>query len=190
VLASISATAGHAPPARFVPLAPRRSEPEPSPLGFAEALRFLEGVEERGAIARTVLRYARSRFRRAVLLTVNRGIAQGWSGLGEGLTAERVSKIRLALGAPGIVDTVARTQAHFLGPLTKTEANIRLLKQLGGGVPQNALLVPILALGRVVNLFYADDGRGGTVDAGGVGELLILATRISHSYDALVARVR
>jgi hypothetical protein len=137
-----------------------------------------------------VLRYARSRFRRAVLLTVNRGIAQGWSGLGEGLTAERVSKIRLALGAPGIVDTVARTQAHFLGPLTKTEANIRLLKQLGGGVPQNALLVPILALGRVVNLFYADDGRGGTVDAGGVGELLILATRISHSYDALVARVR
>jgi hypothetical protein len=73
VLDALSRGAGHAPPVRFVPAAPRRDEPEPSPLGFAEAVRFLEGVEERGAIARTVLRYARSRFRRAVLLTLNRG---------------------------------------------------------------------------------------------------------------------
>jgi hypothetical protein len=50
--------------------------------------------------------------------------------------------------------------------------------------------VPILATGRVVNVFYADAGKGGVVDAGGVGELLILATRIAKSYDALLARVR
>ncbi len=190
VLASLARAPGHAPPARFVAPAAPRAEPEPSPLGFDEALRALEGVTERGAIARSVLRHARSRFRRAVLLTVNRGEARGWAGLGEGVDAEQVGRLRLALGAPGVVDTVVRTQAHFLGPLPKTEANIRLLKRLGGGVPGNAFLVPILALGRVVNVFYADNGRGGVVDAGGVGELLILATRIAKSYETLVARVR
>ena len=189
VLAALSAVPGHAPPARLVRPPPPREEPEPSPLGFEEAVRLLEGVDERNAIARTVLRYARSKFERALLLTVQRGIAHGWSGLGENLGADRVRHIHLALG-PGIVETVVRTQAHFLGPIPKTEANIRLLKGLGGGVPANALLVPILALGRVVNVFYADAGKGGMVDSGGVGELLILATRIAKSYDTLLARVR
>jgi hypothetical protein len=181
---------GVRPPARVVVPGPRAEEPEPSPLGFEEALRFLEGVTERGAIGRTVLRYARSRFKRALLLTVNRGLAQGWAGMGEGLSAAAVRAIRLPLGSPGIVDTVVRSQAHFLGPIPRTDANVRLLKALGGGVPRNAFLVPVLALGRVVNVLYADAGRGGLVDGDGAGELLILAARIARSYDELLARVR
>ena len=90
-----------------------------------------------------------------------------------------------------MLETVVSTRAHYLGPLPRTEANIRLLKALGGGVPRNALLMPILALGRVVNVFYADGGRAGTVDPTGVGELLILSTRITQGYESLVAqRVR
>jgi hypothetical protein len=189
VLAALSGAGGHAPPARLVRPA-RPEEPEPSPLGFDEALRALEGVTERDAIARTVLRHARSRFERAVLLTVHRRAAHGWAGFGAKLGPGAVRRIHLSLGSPGIVDTVVTTQAHFLGPIPKTEANIRLLRALGGGVPANALVVPILAMGRVVNVLYADGGKGGLVDAGGVGELLILATRIAKSYDALLERVR
>jgi hypothetical protein len=187
VLAALAQAPVHAPPTRLA--APRQTEPEPSPLSFAEAVRFLEGVTERDAIAKTVLRYARSKFKRAVLLTVHRGVASGWAGLGEKLGRDAVRHIQLALGTPGIVETVATTQAHFLGPIPKTEANIRLLRSLGGGVPGNALLVPILALGRVVNVFYVDNGKGGTVDSGDVGELLILATRIAKSYGTLLDRV-
>jgi type II secretion system (T2SS) protein E len=190
VLASLARAAGHAPPARLASPVLAPAPPEPPPLSFDEALRALEGVTDRGAIARTVLRYARSRFRRAVLLTVNRAVAEGWVGAGDGLAPEAVRRLRLPLGAPGVVDTVVRTRAHFLGPIPKTDANLRLLKRLAGGVPGNALVVPILALGRVVNVLYADDGRGGVLDAGGVGELLILATRIAKSYETLVARVR
>jgi hypothetical protein len=187
VLAALSQRPGHAPPARPPPA--RAPEPEPSPLSFTEAVRLLEGVDEREAIARTVLRYARSKFRRAVLLTVHRGGAHGWAGLGERLAPEAVRRIHLALGTPGILDTVVRTRAHLLGPIPKTESNIRLLKALGGGVPGNAFVVPILAIGRVVNLFYADNGKGAVVDAGDVGELLILATRIAKSYDTLLRKI-
>ena len=186
VLAALSQQPGHVPPARLAPV----HTAEPSPLSFAEASRFLEGVDERDAIAKTVLRYARSKFRRAVLLTVHRGAAHGWAGLGEKLGPQAVRRMHLALGTPGILETVVATRAHYLGPIPKTDANIRLLKALGGGVPGNAFLVPILAVGRVVNVFYADNGKGSVVDASDVGELLILATRIAKSYDALLARVR
>lgn len=193
LLRTLYGRSGHAPPRAPVarpPEPPRRSEPEPSPLSFEEALRFLEGVQDRGSIAHTVLRYARSKFRRAVLLTVHRGAVQGWAGLGEQLGTRDIRRISIPVGAPGILETVVRTRAHLLGPIPKTEANVRFLKQLGGGVPTNAFLVPILALGRVVNVFYVDAGRGQTVDASAVGELLILATRIAKSYDALLSRVR
>ncbi|HEX9242239.1 MAG TPA: hypothetical protein VF875_07320 [Anaeromyxobacter sp.] len=189
VLAALTQGPGRAPPPR--PVAHRPPDPEPSPLSFADASRSLEGVGERDAIAKTVLRYARSKFKRAVLLTVQRGTAHGWAGLGgEKLSPEAVRHMHLSLGLPGILETVVRTQGHFLGPIPKTESNIRLLRALGGGVPHNALVLPILAMGRVVNLFYLDNGKGGTVNSGDVGELLILASRIAKSYDALLSRVR
>jgi hypothetical protein len=190
VAAVLSAGPGHVAPAHYVPAAPaaRAAEPEPAPVSFDEAVKLLAGVDDRHAIARTVLRYARNKFKRAVLFTVQRGEARGWAGLGEKITPHSVARMRIRLSQPGVVATVSDTRAHFLGPLPKTEANVRLLKGLGGGVPQNAFLVPILALGRVVNVLYADAGKGAAVDSGDLGELLILATRIAQSYEALLSR--
>jgi hypothetical protein len=145
-------------------------------------------VEDRETIARTVLRYARSRFERAVLLTVKAGEARGWAGLGGGLSVGAVHRIRVPLGEPGVVETVVTTRGPMIGPLARTQANIRLLKGLGGGVPRNAVLMPVLALGRVVNVLYADAGRGRAVDAMDLGELVILSARIAQSYDHLAAR--
>ncbi|HEU4383909.1 MAG TPA: hypothetical protein VFR85_10485 [Anaeromyxobacteraceae bacterium] len=183
-------SAGHAPRPSFTPPEPLPPEPipDPSPLGFQEAVRFLEGVADREAIAQTVLRYARTRFSRAVLLTVRGGAAAGWKGLGEGLDLQAVRRVQLGLSGPGVLETVVRSQAHFLGPLQKTEQNLRFLEGLGGAVPRNAFVLPILALGRVVNVLYLDNGRGGVVDASDVGELLILASKIAQSYDTLVRR--
>lgn len=194
VLDELASGPGHQPPpALQIPQvlqarAPAHPVAEPSPLNFVEAVRFLEGVGERETIGRTVLRYARSRFERAVLLTVRRGEAHGWAGLGGGLTPEAVYALHLPLGLPGVVDTVVSSRGPFIGPLPKTWANIRLLKGLGGGVPGNALLVPVVALGRVVNVLYADAGRGRLVDGSELGELLLLATRIAQSYEDLARR--
>jgi hypothetical protein len=163
---------------------------EAPPLAFPDAVRALEGVADRDAIARVVLRCARSRFRRAVLLTVRGSRAYGWEGLGEGLTAQAVARIHVECEQPGVFQTVVQSQAHFLGPLQRTEANIRFLRALGGGAPRNSFAMPVLARGEVVNVLYADNGRGELVDAGAVGELLILATKITRSYDVLLSRTR
>jgi len=160
------------------------------PLSFAEAERALAGVTDRGAIARIVLRYARSHFRRVVLLAVHTRGLDGWEGLGEGLSPQAVARVHVPLGQPGILQTVVESRSHVLGPLRRTEANIRLLRGLGGGVPENAFAMPILARGQVVNVLYADDGRGRSVNLEGLGELLILAARISQTYDGLLERER
>ena len=169
-----------------IPLGP--SSPEAAPLGFEEAVRALEGVADRDAIARVVLRCARSRFRRAVLLTVRGSQADGWEGAGEGLSPQTVARLHASCGQPGVLHTVVESQGHFLGPLQKTEANIRFLRALGGGAPRSSFAMPILARGRVVNVLYADNGRGQLVDPDGVGDLLILATKITRSYDVLLSR--
>jgi hypothetical protein len=160
------------------------------PLSFDEAVQALAGVEDREAIALVVLRCARSHFRRAVLLTVRGPQVHGWEGLGVGLTPQTVARVHVGLDHPGVFQTVVQSQAHFLGPLQKTEANVRFLRALGGGAPRNSFAMPILARGQVVNVLYGDNGRGELVDAGGIGDLLILATKISHSYDVLLARAR
>jgi len=163
---------------------------EPPPLSFDEAVAALAGVADRDAIARIVLRCARSRLRRAVLLTVRGRHADGWEGLGEGITPQVVGRLRVPLDQPGILQTVVAGRAHFLGPLQKTPANVGLLRALGGGAPRNSFALPVLARGQVVNLLYADDGRGRLLDPAGVGELLILATHISRSYEVLLSRAR
>ncbi|HEX9290270.1 MAG TPA: hypothetical protein VF904_12175, partial [Anaeromyxobacteraceae bacterium] len=178
---------------RAPPPAPRLDaalETAPKPLSFKDAVAALAGVADRGAIARVVLRYGRSRFRRVVLLTVHARGADGWEGLGDGLTPQTVARVHVPLGSPGVVQTVVESRSHFLGPLSRTEANIRLLRALAGGAPKNAFAMPILARGKVVNVLYADDGRGGLVGSDGVGELLILASKISQSYDVLLERAR
>jgi hypothetical protein len=123
-----------------------------------------------------------------VLLTVHARGADGWEGMGEGLSPQTVARVHVPLGKPGLVQTVVESRSHVLGPMARTDANIQMLRALGGGAPKTSFAMPILARGRVVNVLYADDGRGRMVDPDGVGELLILAAKISQSYDVLLAR--
>lgn len=184
------ATAQRPPPASTIPV-PHPAEPEPPPpLSFTEAVAALDGVADRNAIARVVLRFARGRFRRAVLLAIHGDVAEGWEGVGDGVSPQVVARLKLRVSQDGVLGTVVRSRAHFLGPLVRCEQNILLLRALGRGAPRNAFAMPVLARGRVVNVLYADAGRGELVDGSGVGELLILAAKIAQSYEALLARAR
>jgi hypothetical protein len=193
VLAALQSEARAAAPAPErapLPLAPAPAPDVAAPLSFGAAVGLLAGVADRGEIARVVLRFARSRFRRALLLTVHGRGADGWEGIGDGLTPQTVARVHVSLEGPGVVRTVVETRSHVLGPLQKTDANVALLRALAGGAPKSAFAMPILARGQVVNVLYADGGRGGHVNPDGVGELLILAAKIAQSYDALLARAR
>lgn len=160
-----------------------------SPLDFDAARKALSGVEDRKTISRIVLRYAMSRVKRALLLTVQgrRGSEEafGWDALGEGLRPGLTHDIRLSLTEASVLQLARESRAHVLGPLGKTAVNDELVSLLGGKAPKTAFVVPILARGRVINLLYLDNGPGRFMEPD-IGELLILTQQINKSYEKLL----
>lgn len=153
-------------------------------LSFADAQAALAGVEDRDGIARIVMQFAGSKFRRALLLTVHGNMLVGWEGVGAYLEGARARRIALPLVKDGPFKLVRESRSHFLGPMRRDAHVAGFFKQLGGA-PQTSLLMPILAKGRVVNVLYCDSGpdRPTVPD---VGELLILAQRVGRSYEAML----
>ncbi len=182
-----------APPPAAVPPVPRATSRHPvfeeltEPLSFADAQKALASIHDRDDIARTVLRFAIGRFSRAMLLTVQGELAIGWQGAGKGLHQGIVQRIGISLAKPSMFKLVKESRSHFLGPLRKDAATISFIKQLGvRGVPRTAVLMPILAQGRVVNMLYGDNGPGEFASPD-VGELLILSQRVGRSYEEMIA---
>ena len=163
---------------------PARDE---SPLEFAAAMKALAGVTDRDEIAHIVLRASRTKAARALLLQVQGGVAIGWDGLGEGMEAAR--KVAMPLGADSAFSLVVKTRSHYLGPLQKTQSNIRFLATLGKKVPKSSLIFPILHQGRVSHMLYLDNGHKEQAPTD-MGEMLILSQRISQTVDELIARKR
>jgi Type II secretion system (T2SS), protein E, N-terminal domain len=167
--------------------APAKPARDESPLEFAAAMKALSAVTERDEIAHIVLRASRTKAARALLLQVQGGVALGWEGVGEGMESART--VAMPLGADSAFSLVVKTRSHYLGPLQKTQANIRFLATLGKKVPKSSLIFPILHKGRVSHMLYLDNGHKEQAPTD-VGEMLILSQRISQAVEELVARKR
>jgi hypothetical protein len=170
-----------------VPAPPPEPPRDESPLDFKQALKALEGVSDRDAIAHIVLRASRSKAARALLLQVQGGVALGWDGLGEG--TENARQVAMPLAAESAFSLVVRSRSHYMGPLQKTPGNIRFLATLGKKIPLSSLIVPILHRGRVSYMLYVDNGHRQQAPTD-VGEMLILSQRIGQTVEALVERKR
>lgn len=162
-------------------------EPEESPLSFQEATQLLQGIDDRNAVARTVLRFAASVFKRCLLFTTHQQVILGWDAVGGNIDPARFRSLAIPLNTPSVFQLVVNSRAHFLGGLQKTKINIGFLKAMGKQVPLSAVVVPILVRERVVNLLYCDNGHRAHA-ASDIGELLILAQHIARCYEAMFKR--
>lgn len=161
--------------------------PDLSPLSFQEAVQEIGRAEGREEVARAVLRYARSKAARALLLNVQGDVLTGWAGVADDLDADAVRRIAVPLGSPSVFRLVRESRSHFIGPLGKDPGNVRFLKLAGKKWPASAALMPILFRGKVVYILYTDNGHKQQVNPE-VGELLVLAQNITRSMEQLVAR--
>jgi hypothetical protein len=155
------------------------------PIGFEEAKQLIEKVSDRNKVARTVLRFGRSLFARCMLFTVHQRIAVAWDFIAQGCSRESFENLYIPLDGPSVFSTVVKTKAHYVGSLVKTRINIEFLRVTGKQVPKSVFAMPILSYGRVVNVLYGDNGHKQFCSTDNIGELLILAQKISQSYDLL-----
>lgn len=164
---------------------PTPPEPEPPPLTFAEAQKLLQASADRQDIARTVLRFARSKFRRALLLNVQGDLVTGWTGLGMRVSERAVQRIGVSLREENTLKLVRDLRSHFVGPMKQTPGMDVFYKLLGGAYPATAVLMPLLVRGKPVHLLYVDQGPK-QLTPPDVGELLIVSQGVTRSYEALI----
>lgn len=172
-------------PAGPAPLGVATSEPELPPLTFAEAQKQLQASSDREGIARTVMQFARSKFKRALLLNVQGDLVTGWHGIGQGVQSRAVRRIGVTLREQNTFRLVRDLKSHFIGPMKRTPGMAVFYKMLGGGYPTTAVILPLLVRGKLVHLLYVDHGPD-QLTPPDVGELLILSQAVTRSYEALI----
>jgi hypothetical protein len=177
---------GQVVPAPGTPVAPQPEAVLP-PLQFAEAQAALQKVSDREDIARTVLQFARSKFRRALILSVQGDLLTGWQGQGKTVTTRAVRRIGVSLREDNTFKMVRDLRSHFIGPMKQTPGMQTFYELLGGGAPRTAVVLPLLVRGKPVHLLYLDQGPQ-KVTPPDIGELLIVSQGVTRSYEALIRK--
>lgn len=116
----------------------------------------LAEAKDRDAIADLIVNYTSQEFDRVALFLVRSNIAGGWKALSREKVVAGFDELQIPLDTPSVLKMVADGKSFYLGPLTDTPANTKILTALEGGKPACALLVPLLMMGRVVAIFYVD----------------------------------
>jgi hypothetical protein len=181
--AAAAAAAAAAPPPEQV----AQVEQLPTPLKFAEAQAMLQKSNDREDVAKTVLRFAIGKWRRALLLSVQGDFITGWHGLGKGIRESAVQRIGIPLRGPNTFKLVRDTKSHYIGPMKQDVPTAGFYKRLGGGYPKTAVLLPLLVRSKLVHVLYVDNGPD-KLTPPDIGELLILSQGVARSYEAMIAR--
>ncbi|MFL5322510.1 MAG: hypothetical protein ACJ790_22815 [Myxococcaceae bacterium] len=165
----------------------RVEEPPPTPISFAEAQQLLSKSSDREDIARTVLRFAISKWRRSLILSVQGPLVTGWHGAGHGIREKAVQRIGIALRGQTTFKLVCDLRSHYVGPMKRDAATAVFYKLLGGGFPQTAVILPLLVREKIVHLLYVDNGPD-QLTPPDIGELLILGQSVTRSYETLLRK--
>jgi hypothetical protein len=157
-----------------------------APLGEKSAAELLVEAQDRDEILAAVLGSLARDFPRCAIFLVREEFAKGWQCAFEGQTAPGFEQLQIPLNEPSVLKTVAEGKSYYLGPIPRSPFNSLMLQEMGGTVPPAALLVPLLMVGRVVGILYAD-GPGVNL-----GERLIdlqkLTARAAMAFEILVLK--
>lgn len=176
-----------APPPVPVAAEPRVVDDRPLPTWVAREL--MAQANERDAVFYALLRALRSKTRWAGLLTVQGGAAIGRIALADGtLDTAAMSSVLIPLDVPSPFRATTGACHPYVGPLSigRPELDV-MIARMGGVVPPNGLLLPIVLRERAVALAVAHRGPD-SLTLAEVTELLPLAAATADHLGRLIAR--
>ena len=171
------------------------ADSEPAEGGWAEKVqhyaigeisRRLAYVEDREEIAAALLESLSSEFGRAALFIVRGDNASGWRAFQGGVEIADFEKVHIPFARPSVLKTVTEGKSYYLGPLTVNPLNQRLLATLGGNAPASVLVMPVVVLGRVVDILYLEGGEGDLADS--LPEVQRLLNKAALAFEILICR--
>jgi hypothetical protein len=165
----------------------KREQARSGRISLEEATHACMHAENRDVIVDVTLRFARQFIPYVGLFIYNNEFIQGWDAVGSADARERIRKVNISAGVASVLGTVLQTRAYYLGPITESLGNNKMLQALSRKRPRNALVVPISLKERLVGLLYGDAGPR-IIRGTKLVELLVFVSRISSAFEQLILK--
>ncbi|MBI1922084.1 MAG: general secretion pathway protein GspE [Geobacter sp.] len=146
----------------------------------------LADARDRDEIADSLVRYAGQEFSQVALFLVKGNTAVGWRAMQDGKFLPGFPALSIPLNEPSVLKVVADTKSFYRGPLPPTPLNATIIKSMGGEAPDSANLIPLMMMGRVVNILYVV-GSGADLDAR-IQDIQKLVGKASMAFEILILR--
>lgn len=173
---------------------PDTQPPLPPPGPLAQAAVSPTGsyaADFTGEAVLSLLRFASQVLARAVVFAVDGETARGIGefGLKARGAAEAIRQTELSLREPSILRSAVERRRSYEGPLEPTRVNLELIERLGGEKVREAVALPLVVLGEVRYVLYADNAPLGRA-LGPIETLESAAARAARIIEkTLLARV-
>ena len=119
----------------------------------------LRNANTREDVAKILLEFSQLIFPRVALFYIKSGVAFGWQARGEGIEDKKLASLMIPLELDSIFRTVYDSKSSFRGLIPSNPINQRILLGIGGIIPSQSFVMPIIVFGKVVLILYADSGR-------------------------------
>lgn len=146
----------------------------------------LADARDRDEIADSLVRYAGQEFSQVALFLVKGNAAVGWLAMQDGKFLPNFPALSIPLNEPSVLKVVADTKSFYRGPLPSTPLNTEIIRAIGDEAPASANLIPLMLMGRVVNILYVV-GSGADLDAR-IQEIQKLVGKASMAFEILILR--
>jgi len=140
------------------PSAAPRDRVEGDPMDALE--HALGTASDRDELAAALFTFCEGRARRSGLFAVGRDAIRGVAGRGRAFEGDVLRKISVPVGSGTLFDTALQSRDFYFGVVPSLPANRDLFTALGGRMPANVMLLPVIVKERTVALLYLDGDDG------------------------------
>jgi CheY-like chemotaxis protein len=114
-------------------------------------------------VALTILRLADEYLDRGVLFVVGESEFRGIGGFGtaggEESLAQKSRSVRIPRSAASVLEDVVEKREGHRGKMRRTPANVELIERMGGLLPTEVLVLPLMHEFKVIGILYGDNAE-------------------------------
>lgn len=132
-------------------------ETPPLELSYTSLCQQLAAASDRNDIARALINYLGQEFSACALLTARPDRIFGWLASEDGIEPDGFDQLSISLEEHSVFNVVAKSKGHYLGPISDTPQNAKLVRLFNVTTPQNALVIPLIIRDRLVSILYIQD---------------------------------
>jgi hypothetical protein len=166
-----------------------RSDPAeaPKPSSMEALDETLVSIQDRDELAEALFTFCAGRSNRCGLFAVGKDAVRGVAGRGRAFTGETLRKLTVPIGSGTLFDTALQSRDFYFGVVPALPANRDLYTALGGRLPANVMLLPIVLKERTVALLYLD-GDDGPLPRPDISEMRRVAAKAGLAFEMLLLR--